>query len=216
MVLARPTTRDEKDERLEYRAWQPRGVIEAVSLWCRQARVRVWPGRCRGTASGGLRKLRRARVGDSHFLQASCAARSRRRRWKFCIPVAADWTCTRRALLPVCFGLEGKGRCGRRSAQAEMLFLCTSNPQQQGYKTSIVVSLTALRRTLAKNENLLRVLSATSGGHHLLCLYSVRAILVRGLVGTRVRRPRSHRAVAKHDTPISRPFHPSLWAWQGP
>jgi len=38
-----PTTRDEKDERLEYRAWQPRGAIEAVSLWRRQARVRLWP-----------------------------------------------------------------------------------------------------------------------------------------------------------------------------
>jgi hypothetical protein len=31
-----------------------------------------------------------------------------------------------------------------------MLFLRTSNPQQRGYKTSIVVSFTALRRTLAK------------------------------------------------------------------
>src|SRR5947209_3947266 len=27
-----------------------RGVIEAALLWCRQARVRVWPGHCRGTA----------------------------------------------------------------------------------------------------------------------------------------------------------------------
>src|SRR5579864_2073830 len=98
------------------------------------------------------------------------------------------------------------------NTQAVMLFLWTSNPQQQGYKTSIVVSLTARCSTLAKNENLLRVLSATSGGHHLLCLYSVRAILLRGLVGARVARPRSHRTVAKHDTPISRPFHPSLWA----
>src|SRR5258708_3788077 len=44
MGLARPTTRDEKDERFEYRAWQPRGVIEAVSLMCRRARARRWSG----------------------------------------------------------------------------------------------------------------------------------------------------------------------------
>src|SRR5215471_1190180 len=41
MVLGRPTKRDEKAERLEYRAWQPRGVIEVALLWRRQARVRV-------------------------------------------------------------------------------------------------------------------------------------------------------------------------------
>jgi len=47
MVLGMPTTRDEKTERLEYRAWQPRGVIEVALLWRRQAlRTSTRPAHC--------------------------------------------------------------------------------------------------------------------------------------------------------------------------
>src|SRR5437899_8227590 len=80
------------------------------------------------TTNCSLQKLRRARVGDFRFFEASDAARWKGvARWKLSIRAVAVWTYIRRVLPPVCCGRRPGGRAvKRRSASRLSLTICCS------------------------------------------------------------------------------------------
>src|SRR6266481_3690899 len=86
-------------------------------------------GTLRSTTNCSLRKLRRARVGDFRFFEASNAARWKGvARWKLSIPAVVVWTYIRRVLPHVCRGLRPRGRAvKRRSASGHSLTICFSS-----------------------------------------------------------------------------------------
>src|SRR5205807_7150397 len=98
------------------------------------------------------------------------------------------------------------------NTQAVILFLCTSKPQQQVIDNfHRATPFTARRRTLRKSENLLRVLSATSGGYNSLCFSASQPYSYAGSASARVARPLSPTRCT-NATPSRAHFHPSLWA----
>src|ERR1700722_2828582 len=93
--------------------------------------------------------------------------------------------------------------------QAVTLFLCTSIPQQHGYRTSIWFSFCRSALDAWKSETLLRVLLATCEGTGSLCLTASRSYSCSGLFSASVGRSLYAAGLWQHTT--TRPhFHPSL------
>src|SRR6267154_1670424 len=90
-------------------------ATEAVLLWCSQSPHMSMAGTLRSTTNCSLRKLRRARVGDFRFREASDAARWKGvARRKFSIPAVVVGTYIRRVLPHVCCGLRPRGRAVKK------------------------------------------------------------------------------------------------------
>src|ERR1700687_950287 len=78
-------------------------ATEAELLWRSQSPLTSMAGTLRSTTNCSLQKLRRARVGDFRFFEASDAARWKGvARWKLSIPAVVVWTYIRRVLPHVC------------------------------------------------------------------------------------------------------------------
>src|SRR6266581_6451001 len=90
-------------------------AIEAELLWRSQSPLTSMAGTLGSTTNCSLRKLRRARVGDFRFFEASDAARWKGvARWKLSIPAVVVWTYIRRASPPACCGRRTRGRAVKR------------------------------------------------------------------------------------------------------
>src|SRR5436190_20113662 len=86
-------------------------ATEAELLWRSQSPRASMAGTLRSTTNCSLQKLRRARVGDFGFFEASNAARWRGvARWKLSIHAVVVWTYIRRVLPHVCYGLKPRER----------------------------------------------------------------------------------------------------------
>jgi hypothetical protein len=91
-------------------------AAEAELLWRSQSPRMSMAGTLGSTTNGSLRKLRRARLGDFRFFEASNAARLKGVvRWKWSIRAVVVWTCTRRVLPRVLWAeAQGKSRKEKR------------------------------------------------------------------------------------------------------
>src|SRR5947209_16258367 len=95
-------------------------ATEVDLLWRSQSPLTSMAGTLGSTTNCSLQKLRRARVGDFRFFEASDAARRQGvARWKLSIRAVVVWTYIRRELQPVCYGLRPRGRAVKRRSACE-------------------------------------------------------------------------------------------------